>query len=371
MTERKYSAVAAETTLGTNATSSITTIQVNATTGFPLTTPYTLVIDADLSTAEIVTVTEVAGLELTVVRGEDGTTAQAHSSGSSVRHLATARDLREPQQHIEASTNVHGLGPTAAVVGTDTAQVLTGKEISGLANTITDIAVESVTGLEEALLADDVALAAEAATRAAADTANANAIAAEATARAAADLSAILLAAPPGVINPYAGASAPSGWLLCDGSAVSRTTYAALFAVVSTTFNTGGEAGTDFRLPNLKGKIPVGIDSAQSEFNTRGETGGEKTHTLVDAEMPSHTHNGTTASNGSHSHDGGASSFTVTAFTSSRTAGAGADGALVTSSTAHQTTGAHTHTFTTASAGGDDPHNNLQPYIALHYIIKT
>lgn len=95
------------------------------------------------------------------------------------------------------------------------------------------------------------------------------------------------LGAPVGSIMIWAGSTAPTGWLLCDGTAYSTTTYSALYAVVGTTYGSG--SGT-FLVPNLKGKIPVGMDASQSEFNTRGETGGAKTHTLSTTEIPSHSH---------------------------------------------------------------------------------
>ena len=84
---------------------------------------------------------------------------------------------------------------------------------------------------------------------------------------------------PTGGVTMYGAGSAPSGWLLCDGTAVSRTTYAALFAVISTTYGVGN-GSTTFNLPNLKGKVPVGLDSADTAFDVLGETSGSKTHTL-------------------------------------------------------------------------------------------
>lgn len=146
---------------------------------------------------------------------------------------------------------------------------------------------------------------------------------------------------PPGVIAAFAGAAAPAGWLLCDGSVVSRATYADLFAVVGVVFNTGGEAGTDFRLPNLKGRVPVGLDAGQAEFDALGETGGEKTHVLTTAEMPAHTHNYPSFVSGNGVNSMGRSD--------NPTAG----GAV------------------SSSTGGGGAHNNLQPYLALNYIIKT
>lgn len=81
--------------------------------------------------------------------------------------------------------------------------------------------------------------------------------------------------APIGSIQIYAGSTAPNGWLICDGSAVSRTTYANLFNIIGTTYG-AGDGSTTFNLPNLKGRIPVGLDNTQTEFDTLGETGGSK-----------------------------------------------------------------------------------------------
>lgn len=82
---------------------------------------------------------------------------------------------------------------------------------------------------------------------------------------------------PTGLITPFGGASAPDGFLLCDGAAVSRTTYADLFAVVGTNYGVGDGSST-FNLPNLKGRVPVGLDTGQTEFNTLGKSGGNKSH---------------------------------------------------------------------------------------------
>ena len=151
---------------------------------------------------------------------------------------------------------------------------------------------------------------------------------------------------PTGVIMPTALAAASTGWLLCDGAAVSRLTYAALFSAIGTTYGSG-DGSTTFGLPNLKGRVVVGIDAAQTEFNVRGETGGAKTHTLSVAEMPT------------HNHVSGATARAVLTNTSQRTASAGTQGAFIST------------TEDIVDAGGGGAHNNLQPYMALHYIIKT
>jgi microcystin-dependent protein len=151
---------------------------------------------------------------------------------------------------------------------------------------------------------------------------------------------------PTGAVTAFAGATAPTNWLLCDGAAVSRTTYAALFALIGSTYG-AGNGTTTFNLPNLKGRIPVGLDSTQTEFDTRGETGGAKTHTLTTAEMPSHAH-------GIQRNNQAATSVAADAsglFQLVANTGAGYSN--------------------TQTDGGGAAHNNLQPYLVLNYIIKT
>ena len=98
-------------------------------------------------------------------------------------------------------------------------------------------------------------------------------------------------ASPVGAVMQFAGTSfsPPSGWLYCDGSAVSRTTYSDLYAVIGTTYGSG-DGSTTFNLPNTSGRVVVGLDLGDSHFNAVGNTGGSKTHTLSSAEIPSHSH---------------------------------------------------------------------------------
>lgn len=125
---RYYSSVAIDTTLTGAVNSSATSITVASVSGFPASYPYTLALDYDSSSEELVNVTAAAGLTLTIVRGQDGTTGVAHDAGAAVKHVASARDFREPQEHIAASSAIHGV--TGSVVGTSDTQTLSNKTLT-------------------------------------------------------------------------------------------------------------------------------------------------------------------------------------------------------------------------------------------------
>lgn len=95
---------------------------------------------------------------------------------------------------------------------------------------------------------------------------------------------------PSGSVQMFAGSSAPTNWLMCDGSAVSRTTYARLFAVVGTTYGVG-DGSTTFNLPDMRSRMPIGAGTgAGLSTRTLGSTGGSQTITIAASNLPTHTH---------------------------------------------------------------------------------
>jgi microcystin-dependent protein len=160
-----------------------------------------------------------------------------------------------------------------------------------------------------------------------------------------------------GIMVPFPGGTIPSGWLLCDGSAISRTDFAALYAAIGTTYG-AGNGTTTFNLPDMRGRVPVGRDAGQTEFDVLGEAGGAKTHVLTEAQMPSHQHdfNGQTMTWGQGS----------IGFNTQPQAYAGAP-----SGNGLGTWQDVDGWVDTLNTGGGQAHNNLQPYRVANYIIST
>ena len=143
---------------------------------------------------------------------------------------------------------------------------------------------------------------------------------------------------PVGAIMMWAGSAAelPDGYALCNG-----------------------QNGT----PDLRSRFVVGLNPSDGDYDTIGKTGGAKTVTLTEAQMPSHSHGGTTSLDGNHTH-----SYSKASTIGRRGKDNGSFDYGSVSSAATSTAGAHTHTFTTGAKGGGQAHENRPPYYVLAFI---
>jgi microcystin-dependent protein len=146
---------------------------------------------------------------------------------------------------------------------------------------------------------------------------------------------------PAGAVTAFAGATAPAGWLLCVGGVGNRTTLAALFAVVGTTYG-AGDGTTTFGLPDFRGRVLVGLDAAQPDFDALGETGGNKGTILQQSNLPANTI--VDALTSSSNTDFGVKFSSIAAYTAKSQTIIGASGVAF---------------------------SNLPPYAVANYIIST
>lgn len=197
---------------------------------------------------------------------------------------------------------------------------------------------------------------------------------------------------PTGTILMYAGTTPPTGFVFCQGQELSRTSNAALFSVIGTTFGSG-DGVTTFNVPNGLGRMPLGAGSGTGLTPRQlGQTGGEETHALVANELPAHSHSGTTDNaNADHTHSG-TTGFENQSHTHNITGtlngGQGGSGGSNTFSSGSFTSGSenqshnhnfttggmsatHQHTFTTSVVGANQAHNNMPPYFVVGFVIKT
>jgi|SRR5581483_1650846 len=187
---------------------------------------------------------------------------------------------------------------------------------------------------------------------------------------------------PSGVMFPYAGSTVPSGFLLCDGQAVSRTTYANLFAAIGTTWG-AGDGSTTFNVPDYRGYALAGSDNMGGTPANRltgytlGSNGGAQAVTLAANQLPvsayqdtGHTH---TATDSGHSHQFG-NNIQVGVFSSS----GGGTSYLIVGTDAHIQTNSGNANISVGSStanitnpGGGQSHSNIQPTATCNVIIKT
>lgn len=403
MARRSYAGGAQPTTLASSVNSTTTVISAVALVGWPIPThPFFAVIDRETPSEEKVLCQSVNGNDITVLRGQDGTTARDHSAGAKFEHCHTATDADEANAHAN-STSAHGAPVGDGFVFRDAAQTLKNKTLDfGVtgANQATNIPRAASPEI-------DTAITNETAARVAGDQANAAALAAH---EAAADphpqyltqpegAALISAALPAGSITMWAGASPPSGWLLCDGSTVSRGAYPALFAVLQETYG-AGDGSTTFGLPNFNGRVPRGTGSngtngvsGSPTVYARNGSGGLDSRAVTAANLPPHAHTinhdhgaFTTASGGSHTHriDLDEHTTDTTHVHEGLTAASAAPGGGGTTQPARDgivgsTDSPHTHSidvpnFTGNSGNGpgtSTPVDTRDPFRAIPFIIKA
>lgn len=161
-----------------------------------------------------------------------------------------------------------------------------------------------------------------------------------------------------GEVIAYAGSTAPAGFIICDGAAVSRSVYGALFSLIGTTYG-AGDGSTTFNVPNLKGRVIVGYNSGDADFDTIGEVGGamavdiSHTHTV---NSHTHTFSGTLNATGSTLYlDNGTNAYFA-----------------ATSGHTHSVSGTSGTASTTTTGSALSATQSIRnPYITMNFIIRA
>lgn len=283
---------------------------------------------------------------LTIVsRGVDGTSASSHASGATIYPVFTATDADEANELTAKYANRGSIVYQGASTFEELPKGTQGHALVIGANDPAWGQVDTVGIADDAITSAKIL---------------ANAVGSSEIATGAVGVDELATAVinrlvPVGTIAMYAGATAPTGWLLCDGT-TSTSGYTALAAIV------GGTT------PDLKGRVPVGAGTGTGlTARTLGATGGAETHVLTTSEMPSHRHGGAVGSNGTHAHF-----YNQTTVTQRKVFNNDLDeiddvvNAFGTATTA--TDGAHIHSI--EFEGGGAGHNNMQPFRVVNYIIK-
>ena len=355
---RNYKSIAEPKALTADASSSATQITLNNVTGLP-SPPYVLVINPDTVKEEAVLVTVdqtgVTAPTLKISRAiETGATAQDHTTGHVVRHMIVGSDLQIVHDHFSATTGVHGIAGALAPIASPT---FTGTVVLPSATSIGNVSateigyVDGVTSSIQTQFTNNT---------------------------------------PVGVVNMWVTGTAPTGWLLCDGSTKSTTTnpeLANLYSVIGTTY--GGTGATSFKLPDLRGRIPMGAGTGRNvadSANLTGRTLGAKvsddeniTLTSGQSGVPAHSHANTvsgTFASSSHAHivytDGYMANHLGSGvyYTEGNTIpDVGAVNTLPPSGGGTASVSITNVNNTAANAA--EAHNNIQPSTVINFIIKT
>jgi microcystin-dependent protein len=366
-TRRTYAGAAASTTITSSINSTDTTVTLAAATGWAA-GPFYAVIDPGTASEEKVYVTSRSTTTLTIgTRGVDGTTAKSHSANAVIYPVHTAIDSDEANELTASYTTrgdiVYQGASTFTRLGVGSAdQVL---KTNGTDPSWGQVGTNGIA--DDAVTQAKIATNAVGSSEIASNAVGSDEIAANAVTLAKLATAVQNLLVPVGTIAMYGGATAPTGWLLCDGASIDSG-YTALRAIVGTT------------TPDLKGRVPVGMGAGTGlTSRTLGDTGGAETHTLTEAQIPSHTH-----TQNAHSHTastGSAGGHNHTYNEPYDTSGISAAGPFANVFYAREavttTAGAHTHSVTVDSAtavnqstGGGAAHNNMQPFRVVNYIIK-
>jgi microcystin-dependent protein len=330
-----------QTTMGTNSPS---VIYLDVATGWPDgdVGPFYVVIDRGLATEEKVLIGSREGTTLNIsTRGVDGSQSFAHNVGAKVEHCISATELAEANDHINKPSGVHGLTALDPVAG----QAHVATAVSTHAGLTTGV---------HGVGASSVASNAQVATAVSNHAAETTGVHGVGTNRVAYFM--------PGEIKMWAGAVAPPLWLFGQGQAVSRTTYAALFAAIGTTYGVG-DGSTTFNLPDFTDRVPMG-------GGVLGAAGGANSRTLATENLPSHNHSfsATTGSNGSHTHLINYSEATGSAY-ANLPRGTGTK--VGDNRQAIESDGAHTHSVsgTTGSVGSGTAVDTTPAHQRVNFII--
>lgn len=333
-----YSGSGVSTTLTSSPTESDTTFTVTAVTNWPNTYPFFIAVDPGTAKEEKMRVTGVSTLTVTVVRGQDNTSAVAHNSGATCYPVFTAEEANEANDIASTMTTK---GDIITTDGSDINRLAVGTNAHVLqADSTTTNGIKWGTVVADGLASDSVTTA-----KIANDAVTTGKIDSGAVTLAKLATAVQNLLVPVGTISPYAGAVAPTGWLLCDGTSTSG--YTALTALVGAT------------TPDLRGRTLIGAGTGVDlTARTLGTAGGFETHTLTVSEMPSHTH-----TQNQHAHKVSTSFINVqTGGTTIYPVDPSGLGTAYDSSLGF--------TAVNQDTGGGSAHNNMQPFHVVNYIIK-